>query len=119
MAMPSDTPTMTTTSGPETSGAVPAPNVGADRSVVDEERDATTAGHSGQDLDGEKTELDGATLGNPDREDFSGDDNVVWWDGPDDPENPYNWPTWRKSVNCGLVSAMTFISPLASCKAVL
>lgn len=42
--------------------------------------------------------------------------NVVWWDGPDDPENPYNWPTWRKALSIGLVSAMTFISPLASCK---
>ncbi|KAI1078987.1 bicyclomycin resistance protein [Whalleya microplaca] len=42
------------------------------------------------------------------------DPNVVWWDGPDDPENPYNWPKWRKFLNCGLISAMTFISPLAS-----
>jgi len=42
------------------------------------------------------------------------DANVVWWDGPDDPANPYNWPTWKKVVNCGLISALTFITPLAS-----
>jgi len=44
------------------------------------------------------------------------DANVVWWDGPDDPENPYNWPTWKKILNCGLISAFTFVTPLASCR---
>lgn len=44
------------------------------------------------------------------------DANVVWWDGPNDPENPYNWPAWKKVLNCGLISAMTFISPLGSCE---
>ncbi|TPX12717.1 uncharacterized protein E0L32_000894 [Thyridium curvatum] len=42
------------------------------------------------------------------------DPNVVWWDGEDDPENPYNWPGWRKYLNCGLISALTFVTPLAS-----
>ncbi|CAK7233151.1 hypothetical protein SCUCBS95973_008497 [Sporothrix curviconia] len=42
------------------------------------------------------------------------DPNVVWWDGPDDPANPYNWPTWHKALNCSLISALTFITPLAS-----
>lgn len=42
------------------------------------------------------------------------DANIVWWDGPDDPANPYNFPTWQKVVNCGLISALTFITPLAS-----
>lgn len=40
--------------------------------------------------------------------------NIVWWDGPDDPHNPYNWPTWRKVMNCTLISALTFVTPLAS-----
>ncbi|KAI1100301.1 bicyclomycin resistance protein [Jackrogersella minutella] len=40
--------------------------------------------------------------------------NIIWWNGPDDLENPYNWPRWRKVLNCGLVSAMTFVAPLAS-----
>lgn len=42
--------------------------------------------------------------------------NVVWWDGPDDPMNPLNWPRWRTILNCGLISGLTFITPLASCK---
>lgn len=44
------------------------------------------------------------------------DENIVWWDGPDDPENPANWPSWKKVVMCGFVSGFTFITPLASCK---
>ncbi|KAJ4185653.1 hypothetical protein NW767_012862, partial [Fusarium falciforme] len=42
------------------------------------------------------------------------DSNIVWWDGEDDPENPYNRPAWQKYLNCGLISALTFIAPLAS-----
>lgn len=38
------------------------------------------------------------------------DPNIVDWDGPDDPENPMNWPTWRKLVSVGIVSAITFIT---------
>jgi hypothetical protein len=43
------------------------------------------------------------------------DPNLVWWDGPDDPMNPVNWPRWKKILNCGLISAFTFVTPLASC----
>lgn len=44
------------------------------------------------------------------------DEKVVWWDGPHDPENPYNWPNWRKFLNCGLISIMTLVSALGSCE---
>jgi multidrug resistance protein len=40
--------------------------------------------------------------------------NIVWWDGEDDPANPYNWPTWRKVVNCVFISFCTLITPLGS-----
>lgn len=43
------------------------------------------------------------------------DDNIVWWDGDNDPDNPYNWPRWRKVLNCVLISCLAFITPLASC----
>ncbi|KAI1271604.1 cycloheximide resistance protein [Xylaria sp. FL0933] len=46
--------------------------------------------------------------------DEENDPNIVWWDGDDDPENPFNWTTWRKVLNCGCISFQTFISPLAS-----
>ncbi|KAH8124926.1 hypothetical protein ACSS6W_005166 [Trichoderma asperelloides] len=42
------------------------------------------------------------------------EDNIVWWDGDSDPENPYNWPRWRKVLNCVLISCLAFITPLAS-----
>lgn len=42
--------------------------------------------------------------------------DVVWWDSDADPQNPYNWPWWRKLLNCFLISALTFVTPLASCK---
>ncbi|PNP51340.1 hypothetical protein THARTR1_07990 [Trichoderma harzianum] len=42
------------------------------------------------------------------------DPNLVTWDGPQDPENPKNWPNkikWRYTV---AVSLFTFISPVSS-----
>ncbi|PNY27631.1 transporter [Tolypocladium capitatum] len=42
------------------------------------------------------------------------DADVVDWDGPDDPANPLNWSFSKKTVAVGIVSAITFISPLAS-----
>ncbi|KAL2289330.1 hypothetical protein FJTKL_02333 [Diaporthe vaccinii] len=41
-------------------------------------------------------------------------DLKVSWNGPDDPENPMNWPTRRKWAATLLVSALTFISPVSS-----
>lgn len=38
----------------------------------------------------------------------------VGWDGLEDPENPMNWPIWLKVVNVGLISFLTFVTPLAS-----
>ncbi|KAK3346579.1 bicyclomycin resistance protein [Lasiosphaeria hispida] len=39
--------------------------------------------------------------------------NVVWWD-ENDPDNPYNWPTWLKVLNCVFISALTLVTPLGS-----
>ncbi|QKX56919.1 uncharacterized protein TRUGW13939_04027 [Talaromyces rugulosus] len=46
--------------------------------------------------------------------DGEGDSNMVWWDGDNDPANPMNWSTAKKWTNVGIVSAITFIVPLAS-----
>ncbi|KAH7166299.1 major facilitator superfamily domain-containing protein [Dactylonectria macrodidyma] len=45
---------------------------------------------------------------------LSNESDIVWWDSDSDPENPYNWARWRKVLNCVLVSALTFVTPLAS-----
>ncbi|KAH7176770.1 major facilitator superfamily domain-containing protein [Dactylonectria macrodidyma] len=42
------------------------------------------------------------------------DPNIVDWDGPDDPANPHNWSRARKGGTIALVSAITFVTPLAS-----
>ncbi|KAI0975118.1 cycloheximide resistance protein [Xylaria arbuscula] len=56
----------------------------------------------------------GLPAGEATTNDKEDDPNIVWWDGEDDPENPFNWPTARKVLNVGCVSFQTFISPLAS-----
>lgn len=40
--------------------------------------------------------------------------NIVDWDGPDDPENPMNWPKAKKWGAICIVSLITFLIPLAS-----
>jgi hypothetical protein len=78
-----------------------------------------TGGHTDLEKEAGLDKEMGAGIADKNEEDeHSGEDdaNVVWWDGPDDPENPYNWPTWRKVTHCALISALTFITPLASCK---
>ncbi len=42
------------------------------------------------------------------------DVNLVTWDGPNDPENPKNWPFKRKWAATIIVSTFTFISPVSS-----
>jgi hypothetical protein len=38
------------------------------------------------------------------------DPNIVDWDGPNDPENPLNWPTSKKVTAIGVVSLITLLS---------
>ncbi|PYI00744.1 MFS general substrate transporter [Aspergillus sclerotiicarbonarius CBS 121057] len=42
------------------------------------------------------------------------DANIVDYDGPDDPESPFNWPRWKKGRQLVLMAFNTFITPLAS-----
>ncbi|KAJ8112197.1 hypothetical protein OPT61_g5384 [Boeremia exigua] len=42
------------------------------------------------------------------------DPNIVDFDGPDDPQNPMNWSFAKKWGTVTLVSAITFLTPLAS-----
>lgn len=38
------------------------------------------------------------------------DPNLVDYDGPDDTENPFNWPTWKKGRQLVLMAFNTFIT---------
>lgn len=51
--------------------------------------------------------------------DDDSESDVIWWDNDHDPQNPYNWARWRKVLNCVLISALTFVTPLASCESPL
>lgn len=42
------------------------------------------------------------------------DPNIVDFDGPDDPANPMNWTPMKKWGAIAVVSAITFLTPLAS-----
>ena len=56
-----------------------------------------------------------ASLSSGEEVDSNEDDpNIVWWDGPDDPQNPMNWGYTKKWGTVVLVSGITFLTPLAS-----
>ena len=40
--------------------------------------------------------------------------NIVDWDGPDDPKNPMNWPMSLRWLQVTIVALLTFTTPLAS-----
>ncbi|KAF4991248.1 hypothetical protein FDECE_14096 [Fusarium decemcellulare] len=65
------------------------------------------AGMSAEDHDDDEEQED-------EEEDSVSESDIVWWESDKDPKNPYNFPTWRKVLNCALVSALTFVTPLAS-----
>lgn len=42
------------------------------------------------------------------------DPNIVFWDSPDDKNNPQNWSLAKKGINIFVLSILTFLTPLAS-----
>jgi len=55
-----------------------------------------------------------STTNNSEEEKIDLEKNTVWWDGPNDPENPRNWSSRRKAANIVLISFITLLTPLAS-----
>ncbi|KAI1090380.1 MFS general substrate transporter [Rostrohypoxylon terebratum] len=49
-----------------------------------------------------------------DKEPVENNPNLVTWAGPDDPENPKNWPFSKKWGVVFIVSIFTFVSPVSS-----
>ncbi|KAJ5726102.1 uncharacterized protein N7483_007459 [Penicillium malachiteum] len=48
----------------------------------------------------------------------SSNPNEVDWDGPDDPKNPRNWPTWRRSMLVGVITCVVSIASSAIAPAI-
>lgn len=64
----------------------------------------------------EDTDVDKESAENRPNEEQPKDDgpNIVWWNGPDDPENPMNWPASKKYGILAILSFLTLITPLGS-----
>ncbi|KAJ4301187.1 hypothetical protein N0V90_003278 [Kalmusia sp. IMI 367209] len=60
------------------------------------------------------THSDERTLGGEPVPEAQRDPDIVDWDGPDDPENPLNWPASRKWGLIACLGMVTLVTPLAS-----
>ncbi|KAK3496428.1 major facilitator superfamily domain-containing protein [Neurospora crassa] len=76
----------------------------------DIEKEAAAGKEASSSHDDPQEDSSGAVTSSSSEEDEA---NIIWW-SENDPENPYNWPRWQKILNVGLISAQTFIAPLAS-----
>lgn len=81
-------------------------NTKEDKQYDDVQATPTQVGFPGADTDADKKEKPVIQAGL--------DPNIVDWDGPNDPGNPMNFSTRFKVLNVGIISALTFITPLAS-----
>ncbi|GJD04465.1 major facilitator superfamily transporter [Colletotrichum higginsianum] len=79
-----------------------------------------SSGSTPRDVDVEKetspnaSDLEGATIRPESAPKTEQDPNIVYWDGPDDPENPQNWTMKMKWFNVAAISMLTFVTPLGS-----
>jgi len=79
---------------------------------LDLEKTAAAAREFDSDLDAAATIVNsdrGSTSGRDDDEEKR-DPNLVSWDGPNDPENPMNWPDKKKWANIAVLSIMTVVT---------
>jgi hypothetical protein len=77
----------------------------------DEEKDISLAMEKDMEKGGDTGSM--SSVDEPD-EQIEHNPNTVDFDGPDDPENPMNWTAMKKWGMIVLVSAITFLTPLAS-----
>jgi hypothetical protein len=60
---------------------------------------------------GEESQKTEAGIPQPSRPDGDAKDpNLVTWDGPDDPENPFNWKTYKKGRQLVFMAFNTFLT---------
>lgn len=105
----------------------------AEDAMSAKDRDSTTP--NGLDQSSDPIDTEKTTFASPlELESQAGDHYIVDWNGPNDQANPLNWlgksidtndlkyqlivahirSNWKKTVNIVLISAMTFLTPLAS-----
>lgn len=93
------TPTALLQTDPEKGDVEESPNVFVDEANGGDEDDGANplpSLNSRNETDGDvSTELDSEL--------------IVWWDGPEDPENPMNWSSTWKWVNICVISLISFL----------
>lgn len=95
------------------SSAAPARNAPSSEADSDHERDVEKGGlvnTSATSINEKKGNLTENVASVPSPE----DENIVNWDGPDDPQNPMNWSGRKKWANVAILSTLTLLTPLAS-----
>ncbi|KAL4740006.1 hypothetical protein BDV11DRAFT_204616 [Aspergillus similis] len=95
--------------GEETDEKDANPELEVDNGIVTEKDRDLEANRQGPTAEIEKSRTQRSARS----EQFS-DPKLVTWNGPDDPENPKNWPMKKKWAIVVTVSCFTFISPVSS-----
>ena len=69
--------------------------------MAEDSQNGSISEHAERDVEAQQTD---------EKEPSSTDPNIVDFDGPNDPENPLNWPASRKNMNITLIALITFLS---------
>lgn len=107
-----DMPTSTRVEQPQEKG-----EVASKEGVLDTEGKVdrvSSASSSAHEVETDKDVEKGMAEATAEEADAPRDSNIVDWEGPDDPQNPYNWPAKKKWANIGILSLLTLLVPLAS-----
>jgi len=91
----------------ETSGKQPTGSTKTTETDVEKGGARTNSSYSQQQ---DEATLDPVEVKEAAGENGERDPNEVWWDGPDDPENPQNWADKKKWGNVAVLAIVTLIT---------
>lgn len=94
--------------------AAKATTIEPEKSNTDRPSTASSSSPSSKEASGQQDVEKGAADATAEEAEAPRDPNIVDWEGPDDPENPYNWPASKKWSNIAILSLLTLLIPLAS-----
>ena len=84
---------------------------GASSTYDDNEKKSSASSSREEDVDLEAAHRGSSSSKKvPETDQTEVDPNIVGWDGPDDPNNPYNWARKLKWGNVAVISSITFLT---------
>lgn len=95
---------------------LPEPNTSSTHPAASSTSDYNEQKSSASSLREKDIDLEAAHRGSssskkePETQQTEVDPNIVGWDGPDDPKNPYNWTGGLKWGNVAVISSITFLT---------